>query len=146
MYLHLTLCKEYHINAADKCYDHVIETPLQFYGTCPPIRTRTISANCPDVVAKNNRDNTSTPIDYPHGLTEILASKCLKSCQRIETLNVSLKKTEIVRVVPGSPGVIKKRLEENTCKIPGNINLHEVQNSTPLETVNNHVENTQSIK
>ena len=66
--------------------------------------------------------------------------------QSIETLNVSLKKTEIVRVVPGSPGVIKKRLEENTCKIPGNINLHEVQNSTPLETVNNHVENTQSIK
>ena len=60
MYLHLTLCKEYHINAADKWYDHVIETPLLSYGTCPPIQTRTISANCPDVVAKNNRDNTST--------------------------------------------------------------------------------------
>ena len=146
MYLLLTLCKEYHINAADKWYDHVIETPLPSYGTCPPIQTRTISANCPDVVAENNRDNTSTLIDQPHGLTETLVSKCLKSCQSIETLNVSLKKTEIVRVVPGSLGVIKKRLEENICKIPGNINLHEVQNTTLLETAKNHVENTQSIK
>ena len=146
MYLHLTLCKEYHINAADKWYNHVIETPLPSYGTCPPIQTRTISANCPDVVANNNRDNTSTLIDYPHGLTETLVSKCLKSCQSIETLNVSLKKTEIVRVVPGSLGVIKKRLEENICKIPGNTNLHVVQNTTLLETAKNHVENTQSIK
>ena len=64
VYLHLTLCKEYHINAADKWYDHVIETPLPSYGTCLPIQTRTgISANCPDVVAKNNRDNKSTLID-----------------------------------------------------------------------------------
>ena len=63
MDLHRTLYKEYHINAADKLYDHVIETPLPSYGTYPPIQTRTISANCPDVVLKNNRDNKSTLID-----------------------------------------------------------------------------------
>ena len=63
MYLHLTLYEEYHINAADKRYDHVIETPLPSYGTYPPIQTRTISANCPDVVVKNNRENKSTLID-----------------------------------------------------------------------------------
>ena len=61
-YLHLTLCKHYHINAADKWYDHVIESPLPYYATCPPIQTGTISANCPDVVAKNNRDNKSALI------------------------------------------------------------------------------------
>ena len=44
------------------------------------------------------------------------------------------------------PYPIKKRLEENICKITGNINLHEVQNTTLLETANNDVENTQSIK
>ena len=59
---------------------------------------------------------------------------------------MSLKKTEMVPVVKGSLGVIKKSLEENVCKILGNITLHEVQNTTLLETVNNHVENTQSIK
>lgn len=63
MYLHLTLCKEYHINAADKWYDHAIETPLPSHEICPPIQTRTISAYCPDVVAKSNRDNKSTLID-----------------------------------------------------------------------------------
>ena len=52
----------------------------------------------------------------------------------------------MVPVVKGSVGVIKKSLEENICKIPGNINLHEVQNTTLLEKVNNQVENTQSIK
>ena len=59
---------------------------------------------------------------------------------------MSLKKTEMVPVVKGSLGVMKKSLEENIYKIPGNITLHEVQNTTLLETVNNHVENTQSIK
>ena len=63
MYLHLTLRKEHHINAADKWYDHVIETPLPSLGTGPPMQTRTISANCPDLVAKNNGDNKSTLID-----------------------------------------------------------------------------------
>ena len=58
---------------------------------------------------------------------------------------MSLKKTEMVPVVKGSLGVIKKSLEENVCKI-GNITLHEVQNTTLLETVNNLVENNQSIK
>ena len=58
---------------------------------------------------------------------------------------MSLKKTEMVPVVKGSAGVIKKSLEENICKILGNIKLREVKNTT-LETVNNHVENTESIK
>ena len=52
----------------------------------------------------------------------------------------------MVPVVKGSLGVIKKSLEENVCKILGNITLHEVQNTTLLETVNNLVENNQSIK
>ena len=59
---------------------------------------------------------------------------------------MSLKKTEMVPVVKGSLGVIKKSLEENVCKILGNITLHEVQNTPLLETVNNLVENNQSIK
>ena len=49
MYLLLTLCKEYHINAADKWYDHAHLYRLEPYP--------------PDVVAKNNRDKKSTIID-----------------------------------------------------------------------------------
>ena len=43
---------------------------------------------------------------------------------------MSLKKTEMIPVVKGSLGVIKKSLEENISKIPGNINLHEDKHDT----------------
>ena len=47
-------------------------------------------------------------------------------------------KTTIVPVVMGALGTIKKDMENYTNKIPGNINIHELQKKTHLSTVHLH--------
>ena len=74
-----------------------------------PIHTdREISTNRPDIVIKNNRDKKCTLVgnrNYP---------------------SMWQMKTEIIPVVVGALGVIKKGSEKLVREIPGNFNLWEI--------------------
>ena len=87
-----------------------------------PIHTdRTIAVNRPDIVLQNKKDKTclliymTLPFDTKIG-----------NCWGFKTTTVA--------VIMGALGTIKKDMENISNKIPGNINIYELQNITLLST------------
>ena len=116
-----------------------------------PIHTdREISAHHPDIVIRNNQDKKCTLMDVAIPSDKNTSSKVsekLSKYQGLEIENTRMwqMKTEIIPVVVGALGVIKKGSEKLVREIPGNINLWEIQKTTLLGTA--HIlQNVLSIK
>ena len=82
---------------------------------------RTIAVNRPDIVLKNKKDKTclliymTVPFDTKIG-----------NCWELKTTTVA--------VIMGALGTTKKDMENFSNKIPGNINIYELQKITLLST------------
>ena len=103
-----------------------------------PIHTdRTIAANRPNIVLKN-KDKTCLLIDITIPLeTNSSVKKNHGNAYQILEIEVERTwglKTTTVPVVMGALGTIKKDTENNSNKIPGNINIHELQKITLIST------------
>ena len=100
---------------------------------------REIKANRPDIVIKNKIENSCLLIDMsiPSDLnTSIKVSEKLSKYKDLEIeINRMWKmKTEVIPVVIGALGLVKKGLEKFTNKIPGNIQINEIQKIALLGT------------
>ena len=93
---------------------------------------RTIAANRPDIVLKNKKDKTWLLIDNTLVKTTETLNKYIDL--EIEVERTWGLKTTTVPVVMGALGTIKKDMENYSNKIPGNINIHELQKITLLST------------
>ena len=143
-YIHWKICKAYNIKTADKWYEHEPPTVTENNDITilwdMPIHTdREIKANRPDIVIKNKIENSCLLIDMsiPSDLnTSIKVSEKLSKYKDLEIeINRMWKmKTEVIPVVIGALGLVKKGLEKFTNKIPGNIQINEIQKIALLGT------------
>ena len=100
---------------------------------------RTIAANRTDIVLKNKKDKTCLLIDMTTPLDINTLFKTTEKLTKYKDLEIEVErmwglKTTTVPVVMGALGTIKKDMENYTNKIPGNINIHELQKITLLST------------
>ena len=87
-----------------------------------PIHTdRTIAVNRPDIVLKNKKDKTCLLI-----YMTVLFDTKIGNCWGLKTTTVA--------VIMGALGTTKKDMENFSNKIPGNINIYELQKITLLST------------
>ena len=143
-YLHWKICRANNIKTTDKWYEHEPPTVTENNDITilwdMPIHTdREIKANRPDIVIKNRNENTCLLIDMsiPSDLnTSINVSEKLSKYKdlEIEINRMWGMKTEAIPVVIGALGLVKKGLEKFTNKIPGNINIDEIQKIALLGT------------
>ena len=98
-----------------------------------PIHTdRTIAANWQGIVLNNKKDKTCLLIDMtipPDTNTSVKTTKKLNKYKdlKIEVERMRGLKTTTVPVVMGALCSIKKDIENYMNKIPGNINIRELQ-------------------
>ena len=84
---------------------------------------------------KNNRDIIDVAIPSDKNTSIKVSEKISKYKDlEIEITRIWQMKTEIIPVVMGALGVIKKGSEKFISEIPGNINLQEIQKTTLLGT------------
>ena len=100
---------------------------------------RTMAANRPDIVVNNKNDKTCLLIDMTTPLDTNTLVKTTKKLTKYKDLEIEGErmwglKTTTVPVVVGALSTIKKDMESYSNKIPGNINIHELQKITLLST------------
>ena len=106
-----------------------------------PIYTdRTTEANRLDIVLKNKKDKTCLLIDMTKPLDTNTSVKTTEKLNKYKDLEIEVErmwglKTTTVRVVMGALGTIKKDMENYSTKIPGSINIHELEKITLLSIV-----------
>ena len=141
-HLHWAICKEFGIEVKERWYEHEPKTVTENDSVTilwdMPIHTdRTIAANRPDIVLKNKRDKICLLIDMTVSLDTNTSVKATQKFTKYKDLEMEVErmwglKTTTVPVVMGALGTIKKDMENYTNKIPGNINIHELQKITLL--------------
>ena len=98
-----------------------------------PIHTdRTIAANWPGIVLNNKKDKTCLLIDKTVPFDTNTSVKITEKLNKYTDLEIEVEqmwglKTTTVPVVMGAVCSIKKDIENYMNKIPGNINIRELQ-------------------
>ena len=143
-HMHWAICKEFGIEVKERWYEHEPKTVTENDSVTilwdMPIHTdRTIAANRPDIVLKNKKDKTCLLIDMTTPLDTNTLVKTTEKLTKYKDLEIEVErmwglKTTTVPVVMGALGTIKKDMENYSNKIPGNINIHELQKITLLST------------
>ena len=106
-----------------------------------PIYTdRTTAANRSDIVLKNKKDKTCLLIDMTIPLYTNTSIKTTEKLNKYKDFEIEVErmwglKTTTVPVVMPALGTIKKDMENYTNKIPGSINIHELEKITLLSMV-----------
>ena len=88
-----------------------------------------------DIELKNKEDKTCLLIDMTIPLDTNTSIKTTEKLNKYKDLKIERmwrRKITTVPVVMGAFGTIKKDMENYTNKIPGNINIHELQKITLL--------------
>ena len=142
--MHWKICKEFGIEVKERWYEHEPKTVTENDSVTilwdMPIHTdRTIAANRPDIVLKNKKDKICLLIDMTVSLDTNTSVKATQKFTKYKDLEMEVErmwglKTTTVPVVMGALGTIKKDMENYTNKIPGNINIHELQKLNLLST------------
>jgi len=134
--VHWKICKEFGIEVKDRWYEHepttVTEKNIVTILWDMPIDTdRTMATNRSDIVLKNEKDKTCLLIDMAVPLDANTSVKTTEKPNKYKNLEIEVErmwglKTTTVLVVMGFLSTIKKGMESNISKIPGNINIHEL--------------------
>ena len=138
------MCQSYNIITSEKWYDHTPEMVRQSEDATilwnMEIHTdHDIAANKPNIVIKDHKTMTCKLIDMVVISDKNTSVKVIEKLSKNKDLDIEVIRmwgmsTESVPVVIGAPGVIKKGLEEQTGKIPGSINISELQKIMLLVT------------
>ena len=143
-YLHWKICRHYHINTDDKYYEHKPATVTENDDVTilwdMPIHTdRTIKANRPDIVIKDKAEDRCIIIDMSVPSEQNTSVKTTEKLSKYKDLEIEITRmwgmrTEVIPVVIGALGLIKKGMDKFIERIPGSVNLYEVQKIALLGT------------
>ena len=143
-YLHWKICKESNISVNDKWYTHTPQGVTENSDVCIlwdfSIHTdRTVSANRPDIIIKDKKQNNCLLIDMSVPSDRNISSKEFEKKYKYKDLEIEIQrmwkmKTKVIPVVVGALGAISKDFKSYIENIPGKINSSEVQKSTLLGT------------
>ena len=142
--MHWKICKEFGTEVKEQWYEHEPMTvtrkdSITILWDMPIHTDRTIPANRPDIVLKNKKGKTCLLIDTTIPLDTNTSVKTTEKLTKCKELEIKVERmwglnTTTVLVVMGALSTIKKDMENYTNKIPGNINIHELQKITLLST------------
>ena len=123
------ILKHYNIKANDKWYEHQPETVTEnekvtILWDMQVNTDKTININKPDIIIKDKQEKTCMLIDMAIPRAEKLS---MYKDLEIEITKMWGLKTITVPVVMGALGIVKKGIEKHTEKIPGKINITELQ-------------------
>ena len=137
-YMHWKILKHYNIKANDdKWYEHQPETVTEnekvtILWDMQVHTDKTIKANKPDIIIKDKQEKTCMLIDMAIPADRNTSVKVAEKLSKYKDLEVEITKmwglkTITVPVVIGALGVVKKGIEKHADKIPGKINITELQ-------------------
>ena len=135
--MHSKILKNYNIKANDKWYEHQPETVTENEKVtilCDmEIHTdKTIKANKLDIIITDKQEKTCMLIDIAILSDRNTGVKEAEKLSKYKNLKIEITKmwglkTITVPVVIGAVGVVKKGIEKHIDKIPGKINISELQ-------------------
>ncbi len=136
-YIHWTVCKEFGVEVPNKGYENVPQ-PVVNTDECTIMWDKgvftdlTISANRPDIIVHNKKDKMCLPIDVAiqvdHNVVEKENDKLIKYKSLGSDISRSWNtRTQIVPVVIGALGCIKKGFHRYLDQIPGKPSAFEAQ-------------------
>ena len=137
-YMHWKILKHYNIKANDKWYEHQPETVTEnekvtILWDMQVHTDKTIKANKPDIIIKDKQEKTCMLIDMVIPADRNTSVKvAVEKLSKYKDLEVEITKmwglkTITVPVVIGALRVVKKGIEKHIDKIPGKINITELQ-------------------
>ena len=138
-YLHWNICKDLGIEVKDQWYKHEPETVIHNHDNNitvlwdMPIHTdRHIAANRPDIVIKDSTQAICKIIDMTVPSDRNIAIKELEKKSKYKDLEIEIErmwnmKSEVIPVVIGALGTIKKGMNDNIRKISERNNTQQIQ-------------------
>ena len=128
----------FNIKTTDKWYEHKPDTVTEneevtILWDMQVHTDRTIKANNkPDIIIKNKKEKSCMLIDMAVPSDRNTSVKVAEKLSKYKDLETEITrmwgmKTQTVPVVIGALGVIKKGIDQQISKIPGNINVTELQ-------------------
>ena len=130
--MHWKICKDFGIEVKERWHEHEPKAVIEKDSATIlwDIYPYTLTGPSQDIVLKNEKDKTCLLIDMTISLDTNTSVKTTGKLNKYKDLNTERmwgRKTSTVPVVMGAFGTIKKGMENYTNKIPGNINIHELQ-------------------
>ena len=140
--LHWTICRHFNIETTDKWYEHTPNTVMgndsvSILWDMPIITDREIRANRPDIVIKDQETKTCTLIDVSVPSDRNTSTKFTEKLSKYKDLEIEINRmwnlrTQVVPVIVGALGVIKKGTERHLTKLPGDIKIRDIQKTALL--------------
>ena len=143
-YFHWKICQDHDSEVIETWYEHKPESvthnkdsKITIMWDPPVITDRTITANRPDIIIKGLVNSTcklidvSIPSDRNIALEEIGKKSKYKDLE-LEIQRMWQMKTEVIPVVVGALGTIKKGMVENIKRVPERANVTDTQTTSML--------------
>ena len=143
-YVHWNICNDLGIKTSDKWYEHqpdtVINTDTHTVIWDMAVHTdRHIGANRPDIIIKDKVNSTCKLIDMTVPCDRNVSIKEMEKKSKYKDLEFEIQrmwkmKTEVIPIVIGALGTIRKGMEDNIRSVSGNMNIQTVQKTCLLRT------------
>ena len=136
IYMHWKIYKHYDIAVPSRWYEHKPSTVMEGKDVIilwdTPIHTDKDTANRPDIVIKDKKENKCIFIDMSVPSERNVANKETEKLSKYKDLEIEVNKmwnmkTTTVPVIVGALGLIRKRMNDHVSKIPGRICIEEIQ-------------------
>lgn len=143
-FIHWKICRHFNIETSDKWYKHTPNTvtekdDVSILWDMPIITDREIQANRPDIIIKDRNNNTCILVDVSVPSDRNTSIKFTEKLSKYKDLEIEIGRmwrmsTQVVPVVIGALGVIKRGLERRLNKLPVFISIREIQKTALLGT------------
>jgi hypothetical protein len=100
---------------------------------------REVTANRPDIIIKNKKEQTCTPIDVAIPTDRNVMQKEAEKKLKYKSLGIEIQrmwnqKCTIIPVIIGATGIVTKRVRKNPEAIPGKHSIDSLQKTAVLGT------------
>ena len=143
-YVHWNICNDLGIKTSDKWYKHqpdtVTSTDTHTVLWDMAVNTeRHIGANRPDIIIKDKVNSNCKLIDMTVPCDKNVSIKEMEKKSKYKDLEIEIQrmwkmKTEVIPIVMGALGTIRKGMEDNIRSVSGNMNIQTVQKTCLLGT------------
>ena len=148
-YLHWNICQDHDIEVTDKWYEHKPESmtkskdsKITIMWDMPVNTDRTITANRPDIIIKDSVNSTCKLIDMSIPSDRNIALKEMEKKSKYKDPELEIQrmwqmKSEVIPVVVGALGTIKKGMVENIKRVSARATATETQKISMLGSATN---------
>jgi hypothetical protein len=143
-YIHWKICQHFQLPTTGKWYEHHPSTvceneKVSVLWDMPITTDREIKANRPDIVIKDHNNKTCLLIDMTIPSDRNVGLKEFEKLSKYKDLELEIQRmwamsTCVIPVVIGALGTIRTGMNKQVSKIPGEINIDQIQKIVLLGT------------